>query len=433
MDHARHALIAVCLGLLAATAGCGFLAGGGAGSPTPPTATVGSGDATTTAAVTARPERPASTTTATPTAREGDLVTVGDNRTVNATLVFERVERLHGVDAERPTIVVGDGDERTVAAFDNPFFRAFDLTGTVGAGGRATAGREVFLDEDTVALETVLVHEFAHIVHQQQRWYPTGMISVSYDEGVAAYSVGEGGAEYTVEAYADRFDDEEIAGLQRNRQIYEHTDNALRLFTARYVTGATYVRSRVSSPSELEPVLSSPPETTEAVLHPERNVSLGNLTVSTADGNWSVVPGHYPSDADRRGELLVRELLRLELDRAVADSAADGWDNDRSLTLVAPDGNETAVAWTLRWENRTEADEFAAAFDRFAERRAANSSLRFSSERVAPETVTVFAGNETFVDGATATGSNESVWIAAPGVDGEAGATTDLSRPERSG
>ncbi|QLH84170.1 hypothetical protein [Halosimplex pelagicum] len=421
MDHARHALIVVCLGLLAATAGCSSL-GGGAESPTP-TATAGDGSAAVTeTAAAGTPGASDPTATATPAAGEDHVVTVGGNRTINATLVFERVERLHGVDADRPTVVVGDGDAREAAAFDEPFFRAFGLTGTVEVGGQATAGTEVFLDEGSEAAETVLVHEFAHIVHQQQRWYPTGMASVPYDEGVAAYSVGEGAAEYTVAAYADRFDQEGIVGLQRNRQIYEHTDNALRLFTARYLAGAEYVRSRVSSPSELEPVLSSPPETTEAVLHPDRNVSLGNLTVSPPGESWQTVPGHYPSDADRRGELFVRELLRLELDRPVADAAADGWDNDRSLSLVSPDGDATAVAWTLRWENRTEADEFAAAFDRFTDRRAANSSLTFATERVAPETVTVFAGNETFVEGAAATGTNESVRVVPPGVNGTASA-----------
>ncbi|WP_436931923.1 hypothetical protein [Halosimplex halobium] len=427
MDHARHALIVVCLGLLAATAGCGFLAGGGAESATPPTASGANG--TTTAESTATPTDAEPSAATTPAASDGHVVTVAGNRTINATLVFERVERLHGVDADRPTVSVVDGGEGapTRRVYTAPFFRALGLTGNVTLGGVASGGTDVVLNADNPSPEAVLVHEFAHIVHQQQRWRPTGLSSVTYDEWVAARSVGEGAATYVGDVYAARYDGDVISGTRYIRLGYEAGNAPYRLNSAPYLAGAGYVHSRAGSPSELGSILRDPPETTEGILHPDRNVSVGNLTVATADGNWSAVPGHYSSDSDRRGELLVRELLRLELDRPVADSAANGWDNDRSLSLVAPDGNGTGVAWTLRWENATEADEFAAAFDRFADRRAANSSLRFSSDRVAPETVTVFAGNETFVEGAAATGTNESVRVVAPG----ANATVSAEGPRR--
>ncbi|WP_436912102.1 hypothetical protein [Halosimplex marinum] len=420
MDHARHALIVVCLGLLAATAGCGFLAGGRAESPTASPAVDATDTAETPATGDSAPGSPEPTATATPTAGDGEIVPVDGNLSVNATRVFERVERLHGVEADAPTVVVGTGEPREAGTYDSPFYRAVGITGRIYAAGQLVGPEEVFVDANVSDPERTLAHEFAHTVHSQERWLPTGLRSVSDDELRAAWAVIEGSAVYTTDEYLRTHAEDARLGSRTLRRSYDDGNPAYRLFVSRYVAGVEYVEARADSPSELEPVLTDPPETTEAILHPDRNVSVGYLAVSTAPGNWSVEPGHYPSGADRRGELFVRELLRLELDRAVADSAANGWDNDRSLAFVDPGSNETAVAWTLRFENATEADEFAAAFERFADRRAANSSLTFASERVAPETLTVFAGNETFVDGAVATGSNESVHIAVPSANGTA-------------
>lgn len=72
-------------------------------------------------------------------------------------------------------------------------------------------------------------------------------------------------------------------------------------------------------------------------------------------------------------------------------------------------GSQAGYAWTLRWDDASEADEFQSAFGEYADR----SDERFRTERVGDETVVVFAGADDFVGNATATGNSSSVTVAA--------------------
>lgn len=421
--------------LLAVTAGCSFV-GGPSSTAQPRTATPTATGTEPTAQPTDSPtpagaeptSTPETEQTGTPTDAPWEGVGVSGTGTlsVDPDRVYERVERLHGVEQPPPNVVVERfGAEREL--FGEPFYEAFGVAGTAEAAGVYRLGNSVYLNDEVGAdeQERVLVHEFAHYLHYQSGWWPERQGDLSTDEAAAGDAVIEGSAVYATNSYAASRDDPTLNDSRDDVRAYRSRSGGLRLTISRYIAGERYVDALVDAPSELEPVLTDPPTATEGVLHPARNVSLGDLSVATeGSANWRVRDGHYESGADRRGELYLREILRLELDRATADAAANGWDNDRSLTFADSDGTGTAVAWTLRWESATEADEFAAAFDRFAERRAANASLAFASERVAPETVTVFAGNETFVDGAAATGTNESVRIAAPDANATASAET---------
>ncbi|WP_459194864.1 hypothetical protein [Halosimplex sp. J119] len=434
----KRSIAAICLALLATTAGCNVLSGTGDQSPastsavtdaTPTDRNEPTATATSTEHPTASPPDSDSSAGASDGGGSDESVAVrGKNLPVDADRVLDRIERLHGVEVDSPTVTVTEYESRQIEAFPAPFYRAFGVTGNVTTAGQARQSGDVLLDAGADHPEKVLAHEFAHHVHLQKRWWPTGLESVPQDEQRAATSVTEGAAVYVTDAYVDEYDTDAVRDSKETRTDYENGNAALRLTTSHYLAGASYVDSQVTAPADLESVLSSPPGTTEAVLHPGRSVSLGHLTIDASESEfWAAKTGHFPSGADRRGELLVRELLRLELERAVADSAANGWDNDRSLTFSATSNERRrGIAWALRWENASEADEFAAAFDRFADRRNESVSGVFATERVARETVVVFAGNETFVENATANGTNESVSVVAPSVNGTA--STDAAR-----
>ena len=430
----KRTLAPILVALLAVTAGCSFL-GGQAPTASPPVSTDAEAPAQSTArtatATTGVTAVPPTDSTGTPTDApwEGVGVQGTGNLSVDADRVFDRVQRLHGVDVDPPIVTVDSLGSGERPVLDSRFYEAFGVTGTATIAGRFGGGSSVFLNEDVEAQERVLAHEFAHYVHSKAGWWPNRGRNLSVDETVAVEGVIEGSAVFASDAYAAASESVEINGSRETRLDYEQGDEAFKVLVSKYLVGERYVDTLAADPSDLEPLLTDPPTTTERLLHPTRNVSVGDLSV-TADesANWTTEPGHYGSNADRRGELRLREILRLELDRAMADAAANGWDNDRSLTFTSTgEERRAAAAWTLRFEYATETDEFAAAFDRFAERRSANSSLAFATERVAPETVAVFAGNETFVDGAVATGGNESVHIAAPGTNGTA--STQGARP----
>lgn len=433
----KRLLATICLALLTVTAGCGFIAGSG-GQSTPTAAGADAPTPTERPQATAAPDSPASVTptempdgtaeptptAAEPTERDENRVAVEGNLSFNATEVFERVERLHGVDVDPPNVLVDE--RRPILTTPSPFVRAFGVSGRVSAAGQAVDQETVFLASGLEVPEVVLAHEFAHNVHQQSGWQPVWPRSAPADRYDAVTAINEGAAVYVADSYVEDSDRNLTADSRSLRRGYENASTYGRLFISYYLVGADYVEAQVTSPSDLEPVMRDPPETTEQLLHPERNVSLGNLTVEPRESpDWTVEIGHYPSDADRRGELVVRELLRLELDRERADAAANGWDNDRSLTFTSTaDENETGFAWSIRADNASEADELAQAFETFAERRAANSTSSFGVERVAPETVVVLAGNESFVDGTTVSVTNESVRVTAPGTNGTAATAT---------
>ena len=108
----------------------------------------------------------------------------------------------------------------------------------------------------------------------------------------------------------------------------------------------------------------NPPLSTEQVLHPEYYLDGADpvdVRVVALDDAGRLV-------WDRTlGEFYLREHLRLNLPRDVADAAAAGWGGDR-YQLYVDEAGSSVLVWRTAWDTPEDAAEFAAAYQSYGSR-----------------------------------------------------------------
>ncbi len=105
---------------------------------------------------------------------------------------------------------------------------------------------------------------------------------------------------------------------------------------------------------------SSPPDSTEQILHPEKYLSREAPVPVTLPGDLASRMGSdwKTSLQDTLGELQWRIWLDQAGSRQAASEAAAGWGGDRIALLEGPNGRAAIVAMTA-WDTTRDADEFA--------------------------------------------------------------------------
>ena len=427
-------------------AGCGSLLGG-QGTGTPAETDVSTEEPTDTQAPTPTEEptdTPAATPTATPTTTdaptptatpleptEPNVVLKGGNLSVDEDAVYADVQELLGTDVEPPTVYVReempsfDRYNRQLAA--NPFYDTFGygdrFVNTSVYHGQATPRRIVVTPKDANATQqkTLLAHEYVHWMQFHSDAIDTGEFGGFVDDAdsqqVAAGLV-EGASVYVTDRYVDRYLNTSWDQTQELRNQYEGGPAGRRLFRARYLFGAQYIHSQVESPRNVSWLYdrSTPtPVTGEQLIHgytpseePERNLT---LAVNGSE-QWRYPYDHY----NTQGEIVVRTMLRADLNRSTAATAAAGWGTDKVARLRhADNASRTAFAWALRWDDPAEAEEFAAAFDTWRAAQPTDDGTAYRLARVGDGTTVVFAGAESFVGNATASGTAGNVTVSVAG------------------
>jgi len=347
----------------------------------------------------------------------------GSELPVDADRTFARVQALMGSDVEPQSVTVREGSSRSSTTSyytSQSFFRIMGLDetnySTNGASGVTYRDGEVRLttrDAPDAEIERVLAHEFTHTVQMR-----TGMteslnrdasVSRSTDASLVRRALVEGGAVYVTDVYSERFQSPTVHQSDVVTAEYEGGPDGNRYLWAPYHFGYRYVAATVDSPNELETAYENHPETTEQLIHnyTAAEEPAADLELTTDDsGNW------FRTDSDTKGELVTRIVLRSQLSRAQAAAAASGWGNDRLYVYEHSSGGTEGIAWALRWDDESEADEAQAAFEAYAERHGGSSATSVQVERVSSETLVVFAGNEEFVDNAFATGTDDEVALS---------------------
>ena len=347
------------------------------------------------------------------------MVVRGGELPVNATAVYQRVERLMDADAPAPTVRVSD---------DGPInFSTETLTPTTAAlGYRRDAGSvstcgvfyPAFATGDGVsvapgnlstdAVELILVHEYVHIVQDEVDGFDRVAAAERY---AVEHALSEGSAVYVADRYAERY------GVRWNGRtplgirecIYDRVGDGTRGLAGRYYFGGLHFDARLDSPANLSTVYRSPPRTTEQVIHglaPDAE-PVANLSVSVRQrGRW------IGDTRERAGELRLRSWLRTGLPADRTDAAATGWGADEILTFDR--GERTSVVWVLRMDSAADADELATAVDDLGSTLESRDATSVETARVGDETVVVFAGSESFAAGGEATGSAGDVTVTVP-------------------
>jgi hypothetical protein len=430
--RARRATVALLLAVLVVLAGCG----GGAGtvSPTDTDAATDT-DPGTSAGETATPGGETTTSDArTETAGRGTATAGGDTATpdesvtvdgelpadVDPELVYERVQRLTGIEASSDVTIEVRDPEDGEGAFRLPedsflsFVGVEPPEGTGSAAGVTTSGSTIALYTNgswsALRTELVLAHEFTHALQfQTDAFRPAYEAAEAGNRRLTVGATVEGTASYVHRAYVERYFGRSVRYL---RAFNESTPFGKWAYGP-YWLGARYVETRIDDPRRLSGVLDDPPRTTEQVLHgygPDEERPRPLSVEGSAGDGW---------DVDRpqvTGELVVNVVLSTELGDDRAWRAAAGWGADR---LVRFSGDGTGFAWVLRWDSPAEATEFREALQRFLDARGDRSGDRWRGpdhayrvETVGEETVVLLVGPDSFLDAAAVDGTAGDVSVA---------------------
>ena len=105
-----------------------------------------------------------------------------------------------------------------------------------------------------------------------------------------------------------------------------------------------------------------PPASTEQVMHPEKyQANERPMQVADPDPASILGAGWQNVASTTMGEAMIGITLDALASSAATDAAAAGWGGDR-LTVASGPGDASALAWRLKWDTSTDADEFVAAY-----------------------------------------------------------------------
>jgi hypothetical protein len=226
----------------------------------------------------------------------------------------------------------------------------------------------IFVDRSLVGprRQRALWHELVHALQDQHYQLGARLAAApeAWDRQSAFHSLAEGDAEVLVsELLALHATDSEAAwedvGPPPPAADMETPGVLLRAFSAPYADGRRYVAHlhAVGGWPGVDARLSTPPSTTQQLLHPEQQSSaLLPVPVPAAPGrDWQL------AYTDLLGEQTLRTVLEGWTSEQVAERVAAGWAGDR-LTSFGSDGG-AALAWELRFARTTDARDAAAVIE----------------------------------------------------------------------
>ncbi|MFC6952474.1 hypothetical protein [Halorubellus litoreus] len=386
----RPSLAAVAVAVVLAVAGCSAPFATDAvpettastGPPSSPETTTTSASATVASAATV-----ASSTTAAPSGvgeTQSPIAVRGGELPVNATRVFEHVERIMGANVTAPasvrvtnaTAFYGNASGSTMASASGHdrleralgLARAVNRSRVVGPNGATVSYGTVavYPGENATAASAaaVLAHEFAHYVQFREGRAATLAGNVSRPRTTDAWfvrrAVVEGVAVAVETAYVRRYRPNGETGIERSERALDRLPrgSAFRYRQHPYVAGYRDVTHRFDEPANATAVYADPPQTSEQVLHATRDAPVAlDVTVDTAG------TAYRGGVADRLGEAFLRVALA-NAPRNASDGtetapaprvAAAGWGED-ALVVLRKDGTANH-AWVLRFDTARDATE----------------------------------------------------------------------------
>jgi hypothetical protein len=157
------------------------------------------------------------------------------------------------------------------------------------------------------------------------------------------------------------------------------------------------------------------PASTEQILHPERYPDDQPLSVTLPDFSTTLGDGWREADRGVNGEWYTYLLLsqsvvsNAQLDEDQAKTASEGWGGDAYVVYYNDQKQTTVLVLSTEWDTRSDADEFAEAFQEYA-------TARFGASETLDENSFSWSGTdnnyaEFHQDG------NTTIWILTPDAD----------------
>lgn len=226
--------------------------------------------------------------------------------------------------------------------------------------------------EQTASDQTVLAHEYAHALQDQNFGLEklTGNCS-NADQCRAFRALIEGDASLASYLYADTYipmiDQLEFtsksAGVES--QALDATPSYITgIFLFPYEGGLTFVSALYDSGewAAVDKAYQSPPQSTEQILHPERYregdkpVTVALPSLGVAQANWR------EAESDVMGELELRLAWAKDMGPGAATKAAEGWAGDKYALLQQDPKGPYVLMMRTYWDDQDEADEYWSLF-----------------------------------------------------------------------
>jgi hypothetical protein len=243
--------------------------------------------------------------------------------------------------------------------------------------------------------KTTLAHELTHALQDQlfDLEMQTKLVSEDDDMSLAYSSLVEGDATLVMFADMGRADGSSEDLLKMDPQVAEAMFGMLKM-TLPMASGKTYrTAPRIFRESllfpymngmafsiyltrrdrfrEVDKAFASPPVSTEQILHPEKYLFQPDqpvaITIPKADSLLGDAWTHLGGNC--MGEFQTAIMLS---DVDVQRKAASGWDGDRYEVYESKDNDgktNRAVVWASVWDSVADAEEFAATYKKYVERK----------------------------------------------------------------
>lgn len=255
-----------------------------------------------------------------------------------------------------------------------------DLYSSIVLGSYDLETNELIIVSDDSELspseEVTLAHEIMHAIQDQR--YQIEMDELNSEEQMALRSLAEGESQLLEQLYisSDYLTEEEVAALIAEIQtqtldIESIPDVILDQLQFPYSAGLNFVRSLYEDGGfeAVDAAWENPPRTTEHILHPERflrgdaplAVAIPPLTDTIGTG-WEMVV------ENTLGEFSMWQYLGQEVDQEQASEAVEGWGGDQYMVYWNEEEQTFLLAISAEWDTLKDAEEFALAYQSYAER-----------------------------------------------------------------
>ena len=271
-----------------------------------------------------------------------------------------------------------------VAAFYDPETKRLVLPEDLAGG--ILLGALQFLAQRDIMGEMVLAHELTHALQDQHFSLEDRLRRSSNDDKTLAFhAVAEGDA--TLSGFGYLFggiDDKALALV--NQTIQESIQEAKSTLTDvpeavieellfQYYGGASFVSRLLREKGWLgvNRLYSSPPLSTEQILHPEKyfdlpdpptRVELNDLS-TLFESDWKEIENNV------LGELMVQVLFKRFLSEEEAKVIANGWGGDRFVAFQR--GSEVSFIWATVWDSIRDAEEFLQGYQKLLAKKFSSS------------------------------------------------------------
>lgn len=206
--------------------------------------------------------------------------------------------------------------------------------------------------------QLILAHEYVHIVQRGNNQLETvtqinRQDPLLFDSRITTTAVSEGSAVFVTEAYRVQYVRDAQSRPEIRRGDYQNRTGIAKLSAGAYYFGYEYINNSIGTPSQLTSIYSSPPETTEEIIHqlPPGSEPVPSLNTTIEPGLWDQNPTNIQA-----GEMYIRSMLGSYLREEAAAQGSSGWGNDSAYTFT--NGDQTSIVWVTKWDTESDAREF---------------------------------------------------------------------------